>query len=154
MSEQLEVLGAGEEEAGVTNIITQITSAIVISMLIAVGITFLLLVLANVSTDLKIFPVGTNPFVMIYNGVRNITLFIVLFPIFLPLLVIAFVIDVLVDIGFPIVENVLNGLFTFFGIAITLELPDPADIDITAIATTLTTAIQDLIHSIFPPLEY
>lgn len=145
---------AGEEEGGIGNIISQITSGVVISMLIAVGITVLLLFIANVSNELKIFPEGTNPFVAIYNGVRNLTLFIMLFPIFLPLLVLAFVLDLVIDIGFPIIENIMNGLFGFFQIAITVDLPDPADIDIMAIATTLTTTIQGLVESLFPPLEF
>jgi len=133
--------------------IAQITSGVVIAMLIAVGITIILLFLANISADLGIFPEGANPFVMIYNGVRNLTLFIMLFPVFLPLLVIAFVLDIVVDIGFPILENIVNGIFEFLTITIVLDLPDPAEIDIMAIATELTTTIQDLVISLFPPLE-
>jgi hypothetical protein len=149
-----EALGAlgGEEEGGVTSAIAQLTSGVVIAMLIAVGITVILLFLANVSTDLGIFTVEENPFVLIYNGVRNLTLFIMLFPIFLPLLVIAFVLDLIVDIGFPIIENVLQALFDFFATGIVIDLPDPADIDIMAIATELTKTIQDLVTSLFPPL--
>jgi len=152
MGEALGALG-GEEEGGVTGVIAQITSGVVIAMLIAVGITIILLFLANISADLGIFPEGANPFVMIYNGVRNLTLFIMLFPVFLPLLVIAFVLDIVVDIGFPILENIVNGIFEFLTITIVLDLPDPAEIDIMAIATELTTTIQDLVISLFPPLE-
>lgn len=152
MGEALEVLG-GEEEGGITGVIGQITSGVVIAMLIAVGITIILLFLANISAELDIFPDGANPFVMIYNGVRNLTLFIMLFPVFLPLLVIAFVLDIIVDIGFPILENIVNGIFEFLTLAIRLDLPDPAAIDIMAIATELTTTIQDLVTSLFPPLE-
>lgn len=152
MSEALGAI-AGEEEGGLTAAISQITSGVVIAMLIATGITVLLLFIANVSADLGIFPETANPFVMIYNGVRNITLFIMLFPIFLPLLVVAFVLDLVVDIGFPILENIINGIFEFLTLAIRLDLPDPADIDIMGIATELTTTIQDLVTSLFPPLE-
>jgi hypothetical protein len=153
VGQALEAIG-GEEEGGVTGAIAQLTSGVVIAMLIAVGITVILLFIANVSTDLGIFPAGTNPFVSIYNGVRNLTLFIMLFPIFLPLLVTAFVLDLVVDVGFPIIENILQALFDFFGTGINIDLPDPADIDIMAIATTLTKTIEDLVKSLFPPLEY
>lgn len=153
MGEALGALG-GDDEGGVTGVISQVTSGVVVAMLIAVGITVILLFIANVSNELKIFPAGTNPFVAIYNGVRNLTLFIMLFPIFLPLLVIAFVLDLVVDLGFPIVENILNGLFGFFRIAIIIELPDPADVNIMEIATTLTATIQGLVESLFPPLEW
>jgi hypothetical protein len=149
VGQALEAIG-GEEEGGVTSAIAQLTSGVVIAMLIAVGITVVLLFIANVSTELKIFPEGTNPFVSIYNGVRNLTLFIMLFPVFLPLLVTAFVLDLIVDIGFPIIEGILQ----LFPILKDFELPDPADVDIMSIATGLTTTIENLVKSLFPPLEF
>lgn len=118
---------------------------VVIIYAISIGFTVLLLIIAVFFDNLGIFPQGFNPFVLLYNSVRNITLFLLVFPPAFAIVTGAWFLDIVL----PILAEILNGVFTTFNIPISL----PEEFDLITAAESLVATIQDLVNTLFPPLE-
>lgn len=153
-----DALGAitGEEEGGIGGAVATVTSQVVIIYLISIGFIFLLLVLAQISIDLGVFTEAMNPFVLIYNGVRGIVLFLLVFPLALGLLIAAFLIDLVVEVGFPIINGIFDAISldggTSFPLAV-INLPTKiGDAGLIGMAEDLINILKGMLDTFFPEL--
>ena len=130
MSEQVGGLGKSLQRA---------LSGVVIIYLAAIGLTILLILVSELFST--IFPNVPNVFPLIYNTVRNITLFILVVPFAIGLVGSAFAVDTVTDIFFPILHGILPDIFV---LAEGTNLVEPA--------TNIVTTIQGFIESLFPTI--
>ena len=129
-----------EQVGGIGKSLQKALFGVAIVYVVAIGLTFLLILISQAFTF--IFPTVPNPFPMIYNVVRSLTLFILVFPFALGLVGGAFVIDLVTSILFPILNSVAPDIF-----------PISEGTDFMTTAITVVTTIQGFIESLFPPLS-
>lgn len=129
---------------GLTKGIGSAFRTVVIIYAIAIGFTLLLLFISEIFTG--IFPAVLNPFPLIYNSVRNITLFLLVFPPAFALVVAAWFLDLVL----PILFSFLNGIFEIIGLPV--DLPEVFDPSLVSTAEDLVGTIEDLVTTLFPPL--
>lgn len=131
-----------EQVTGVTKGITSAIRGVAIIYAMAILFTLLLLIVSDMYSG--VFPSAVNPFPMIYNVVRNMTIFMLVFPPTFALIVGAWSLDTVLSIISPI----LNGVFE----ALTIPIALPETTDFLTAATDLSDTIQDLVLTLFPPL--
>jgi hypothetical protein len=154
MGQALGAITGEDKGGGIGGAVTTVTSRVVIIYLISIGFIFLLLIVANISIELKIFTAEANPFVIIYNGVRGLVLFFLVFPLALGLLIGAFLIDLVVEIGFPIINGIFDAIkigdsFPLAVINLPIKIGDDGLI---GMAEELIVILKGMLDSFFPVL--
>lgn len=129
---------------GITKSIGSAFRTVVIIYAIAIGFTVLLLFISEIFSTA--FPNVLNPFPLVYNSVRNITLFLLVFPAAFGLVVAAWFLDLVLPIAFTFI----NGIFEIIGLPV--ELPETFDPTLVTTAGELVITIQNLVSTLFPPL--
>lgn len=120
----------------------QVVGAVVIAYVVAIVLTFVLAILAvGLRTA---FPAEGQTFISVYNGVRGLTLFIILFPITVPLITFAFLADLFFDFLLPFLNDTFNTDFP-----VSLMLAEAVGDQ----NSGLVKAILDIVNGLFPELE-
>ncbi len=130
-----------EQVGGIGKSLTKALSGVLIIYLAVIGITVLLI---GISAGYKeLFPSVINPFPMLYNTIRNFTLFILVFPFAIGVLGGAFAIDVVTAIIFGLGNAILPDVFV-----------TSVGTDFMTDAQGLVTTIKGLAETLFPLIPY
>ena len=141
----------GGQRGGIGQVFRTVTSVVVITYLVAIGLSVILLLLAAGAEQLGIFPDGGNPLADVYNMVRGLTIFILLVIPSLAVVTASWIVDVLLgDLLFPILNTIFDSI-SIDGINFPFEGIDfPVEFTITQAATDFIGNVTAVINNLFP----